>query len=41
MLETAGIEQSKAIDNWALLTTIFIVMNPDQEYPFELYVKQQ
>ena len=41
MLETASIEQLKAIDNWALLMTIFIVMNPDQEYPFELDVKEQ
>ena len=41
ILETASIEQLKAIDNWALLMTIFIVMNPDQEYPFELDVKEQ
>ena len=41
MLETAGIEQLKAIDNWALLMTMFIVMIPDQEYPFELDVKEQ
>ena len=41
MLETASIEQLKAIDNWTLLMTIFIVMNPDQEYPFELDVKEQ
>ena len=30
MLETASIEQLKAIDNWTLLMTIFIVMNPNQ-----------
>ena len=41
MLETASIEQLEAIDNWTLLMTIFIVMNPDQEYPFELDVKEQ
>ena len=41
MLETASIEKLKAIDNWALLMTIFIVMNPDQKYPFELDVKEQ
>ena len=41
MLETASIEQLKAIGNWALLMTIFIVMNPNQEYPFELEVKEQ
>ena len=31
----------KAIDNWALSMTIFILMNPDQEYPFKLEVKEQ
>ena len=41
MLETASIKQLKTIDNWALLMTIFIVMNPDQEYPFEVDVKKQ
>ena len=41
MLETASIEQLKAIDNWALLMTIFIVMNPDQKYPFQLDAKEQ
>ena len=41
MLETASIEQLKAFDNWPLLMTTFIVMNPDQGYPFELDVKEQ
>ena len=41
MLETASIEQLKVIDDWVLIMTIFIVMNPDQEYPFELDVKEQ
>ena len=41
MLETASIKQLKTIDNWALLMAIFIVMNPDQEYPFEVDVKKQ
>ena len=40
ILETASIEQLKAIDHWALLMTIFIVMNPDLEYPFKLDVKK-
>ena len=40
MLETAIIEQLKVIDNWALLMTIFVVMNLEQEYPFELDVKE-
>ena len=41
MLETASIKRLKTIDNWALLMTIFIVMNPDQQYPFVLDVKEQ
>ena len=41
MLETVSIEQLKVIDDWVLIMTIFIVMNPDQEYPFELDVKEQ
>ena len=31
-----GIEQSTSVDNWALLLTIFVILNPDQEYPFSL-----
>ena len=41
MLQTASIEQLKAIGNWALLMAIFTVMNPSQEYPFEFDVKEQ
>ena len=41
ILATASIEQLKAIDNWALLMTIFIVMNPDQKYPFKIDVTEQ
>ena len=40
-LISINIEQLKAIDNWALLMTILIVINPDQEHPFEIDVKEQ
>ena len=41
MLETASIETLRVIDNWALLMTAFIVMNPDQQYLFEFDIKEQ
>ena len=33
-LTSVGIEQLKNIDNWALLMTIFVVLNLDQEHRF-------
>ena len=35
-LTSVRIEQLKSIDNRALLTTIFVILNPDQEHPFFL-----
>ena len=35
-LSIVGIEQLKSIDNWALIMTIFVILNPDQEQPFFL-----
>ena len=35
MLKSAGIEDLKAVDVWALLMTIFVVLNPDQKFPFQ------
>ena len=35
-LTGVGIEQLKSIDNWALIMTIFVILNPDQEHPFFL-----
>ena len=35
-LTSVGIEQLKSIDNWALIMTIFVILNPDQEYLFFL-----
>ena len=34
LLDSASLEQLKAIDVWALLMTIFTCINPDQSYPF-------
>ena len=31
---SVGIEQLKNIDNWALLMTIFVALNLDQEHRF-------
>ena len=31
---SVGIEQLKNIDNWALLMTMFVVLNLDQEHRF-------
>ena len=33
-LTSVGIEQLKSIDYWALIMTIFVILNPDQEHPF-------
>ena len=35
-LTSVGIEQLKSIDNWALIMTIFVILNPDQEHPLFL-----
>ena len=35
-LTSIHIEQLKSIDNWALIITIFVILNPDQEHPFFL-----
>ena len=40
LLESAGIEDLKKIDIWLLLMTVFLVMNPDQSYPYEYDVKE-
>lgn len=39
LLNGATIEQLKCVDNWALLLTIFIILNPDQEHPFASDIK--
>ena len=35
VLKSAGIEQLKAIDVWALVMTFFVILNPDQKNPFQ------
>ena len=35
ILKSAGIEQLKAIDVWALVMTFFVILNPDQKNPFQ------
>ena len=39
MLESALIDELKAIDAWILLTTFFI-LNLDQHFPFHLNIKE-
>ena len=36
MVTSASLGQLKAIDVWAVMMTIFVVINPDQRYPFQL-----
>ena len=40
LLEFAGIDEMKNIDIWALLMTLFLVINPDQKHPFELNINE-
>ena len=35
ILKSAGIEQLKAIDVWALAMTFFVILNPDQKNPYQ------
>ena len=39
LLATAGLNDFKKIDIWALLMTIYIIVNPDQSYPFAQDIK--
>ena len=40
LIEFAGINEIKKIDIWALLMTLFLVINPDQAHPFELNINE-
>ena len=40
LLEFAGIDEMKKIDIWALLTTLLLVISPDQTHPFELNINE-
>ena len=35
LLTSAGIDDLKRADVWSVLMTIFMILNPDQEFPFE------
>ena len=35
MLQIAGIEELKCIHIWAAVMTLFVLLNPEQRYPFE------
>ena len=39
MLESACIDDLKAIDVWALLMKFFVILNADQRFPFHLNIK--
>eukprot|EP00794_Sanderia_malayensis_P003948 gene3948-4493_t len=41
MLHSANIDQLKAVDMWALLMTIFVSINPDQRYPYQLDLRNK
>ena len=40
MLESACIDDLKAIDVWALSITFLVILNPDQRFPFHLNIKE-
>ena len=40
VLESACIDDLKAIDVWTLLMTFFVILNPDQRFPFHLNIKE-
>ena len=40
MFESACIDDLKAIDVWALLMTFFVILNPDQRFPFHSNIKE-
>ena len=40
VLESACIDDLKAINVWTLLMTFFVILNPDQRFPFHLNIKE-
>ena len=40
LISSASIDDLKNVDVWALLMTIFIILNPDQKYPFQEMIKE-
>ena len=41
ILKSVGIEQLKTIDVWALVTTFFVILNPDQKNPFQFDLEKR
>ena len=41
MLNGASLDDLKKVDVWALIMTLFVVINPDQRYPFEENLERQ
>ena len=40
MLQSVCIDDLKAIDVWGVLMTFFVILNPDQRFPFHLNIKE-
>ena len=41
LIQSVGIEELKAADVWTVLMTVFVILNPDQKFPFEQDVMGQ
>ena len=39
VMKSASIEQLKAIDVWAFALTTFMIINPDQDYPYQMNIE--
>ncbi|XP_066932674.1 uncharacterized protein [Clytia hemisphaerica] len=39
-IKEATLEDLKKVDIWALIMTLFVVINPDQSYPFDVDIKR-
>ena len=39
VMNSASVEQLKAIDVWAFALTTFMIINPDQDYPYQMNIK--
>ena len=38
-MKSASNEQLKAIDVWAFALTTFMIINPDQDYPYQMNIE--
>ena len=39
VMNSASVEQLKAIDVWAFALTTFMIINPDQDYPYQMNIE--